>query len=126
MAHDDPHNSISPSLIIGLRLPFARVEEPDEDHLNREDGHYSDDRPEDTLTRIFRDLGSDDDAVAEDARVCAMSLARCLQDMVRAQSRGDRVALKRQFQACCEFADSYMSDGEGEQGGNYKDDGHGG
>jgi hypothetical protein len=126
MTHDDHNNPpISHALIIGLHLPFARVEEPDEDHLNREDGHYSDERPEgDALARLFEDLSSDDDAVAEDARVCALSIARCLQDGVRASGHGDKAAIKRQFRAACKLIDRYMSD-EGEQGGNYKDDGYG-
>jgi hypothetical protein len=126
MAHDD---RISPSLIIGLRLPFARKEEEhDEDHLGYgDDGdrHYSDERPEgDALARLFEDLSSDDDAVAEDARVCALSIARCLQDGVRASGHGDKAALKRQFQAACKLIDRYMSD-EGEQGGNHEDYGYG-
>jgi hypothetical protein len=121
MAHDD---RISPALIIGLRLPFAR-DEPDEDHLNREDGHYSDERPEgDALARLFEDLSSDDDAVAEDARVCALSIARCLQDGVRASGHGDKTAIKRQFRAVCQLIDRYMSD-DGEQGGNYEDGDYG-
>jgi hypothetical protein len=129
MAYDDHNNPpISPSLIIGLRLPFARKEEEhDEDHLGYGDGddsHYSDNRPEDTLTSLFHDMSSDDDAVAEDARVCALSIARCLQDMVR--SRGDKAAIKRQFRACCELVDRYMSESDkGEQGGNYEDGDYG-
>jgi hypothetical protein len=130
MAYDDHNNPpISHSLIIGLRLPFARNEEHDEDHLGYGDGgdhQHDDERPEgDALAALFHDMSSDDDAVAEDARVCALSIARCLQDGVRASGHGDKAAIKRQFRAACQLVDRYMSD-EGEQGGNYKDDGYGG
>jgi hypothetical protein len=89
-------------LAIGLpsgRFAHEPSEQDDEDSLDRE--APNDDRPEDTLTEIYKGLR----AHRPEAADRAMAVAKCLERMVHAASRSDDKALQHWFETCCGVVD---------------------
>jgi hypothetical protein len=91
----------------------------DEDSLNREDNEHCDDGPTNTLELIYERLKHGDEVAAH----AAMSIARCLQEMVHQSTRGNKRGLEHWYNECCQLiAHLDGDDGDGE---NEEDDNNG-
>jgi hypothetical protein len=88
-----------PSIMLAIGLPSRLAHEDDdeppqdEDNLSREQDHFGDDGPPDTLQLLYDRLRARDEPTSH----AAMSLAKCLQQMCHHAARRDQRGLHYWF-----------------------------